>query len=75
MSWKVLNQVDMGLIVLASGDLIGSTMINSAHLDEYSIRWLFGRVVEHLGFFAPVFVHSTLGVRGVVPIPALIEEP
>lgn len=45
----IVNQVDVGVIVVPAGDFIGVAVIVTTHLDDHQIGWLLCFYVPLLG--------------------------
>jgi hypothetical protein len=65
----ILNEVDVSLVEVLSGDLVRATVVVSAHLDDDQVGGLLSR---HVVLFRLVVVHGAgarARVGGSVPVP------
>lgn len=67
----VVNQLDIGMIVVAARNLIRVSVIVSSHLNEEQIRGLVALHIEVFGLVAKEFTCTTSRIRCLVPIPVL----
>jgi hypothetical protein len=65
----ILNEINVSLVEILSGDLVRATVVISAHLDDDQVGGLLGR---HVVLFRLVVVHGAgarARVGGSVPVP------
>lgn len=67
----VFDHVDIRMVEIFPGDLVGVSVIVAAHLDEDQVSRLFGVDVPCLGVVAVELAGAATGVGCLVPIPCL----
>lgn len=70
----IFDHVNVCMIEVLAGDLVGVSMVVAAHLDEYQVGGLFGVDVPCLGLVAVEFVCTATGVGCLVPVPCLCDN-
>lgn len=58
----ILHQVDVGMVVIPAGDLVGVTVIVTTHLDDHKIGWL---LCFHVPLLGVAVVDGTCARAGV----------
>lgn len=67
----VFDHVDIRMVEIFPGDLVGVSVIVAAHLDEDQVSRLFGVDVPCLGVVAVELAGAATGVGCLVPVPCL----
>jgi hypothetical protein len=68
---KVINQIDVAMVVIATRNFVGVSVVVSSHLNEEQIC---GLVTLHIEFFGLIAINGTSSaswIGGPMPVPAL----
>lgn len=69
---NILDQVDVGVVVIPAGDFVGVAVVVAAHLDDHKIGVLLGLDVPVLRVVIVDCTCTGAGVGGAVPVPSLV---
>lgn len=71
---NIINQLDVSVVVVPSGNIVGMTMIIATHLNNHQVGRLFCTDIPILRLVAVCCRGTGTGVRGVVPEPLLMSS-
>lgn len=68
----VLDQLDVGVVVIGARNLIRVSVVISSHLDEEKIRRLVALHIEFLRLVAKELASAAPRIRCPMPVPGLL---
>lgn len=71
---NIIHQLDIGVVVVSTGDIVGMAMIIATHLNNHQVGRLLCADIPIFRLLAVCCRGTGAGVRGVVPEPLLISS-